>query len=93
MNEETTRCVGGVDVEESYVSEIYLGELRNEVVSFLLSSGGNLVLVSVYPKEYDLRTFGFLTAVGAWYGSGGKFVVEHPGPVFARLANNIWNQL
>ena len=88
VNEETTCCVGGVDAEECYVSETDLRDLRNEVVSFFLYLGGNLVLGSVRCKEYDLGTFGFLTAVGAWYGSRGQFVVDHPGPVFARLSDN-----
>ena len=75
VNEETTRCVDGVDAEECYVAEIDLGDLRDEVVSLFLSSGGNLVLGSVRPEEYDLGTFGFMTAVGTWYIYGGKFVV------------------
>ena len=88
VNEETSCYVGGVDAKECYVAEIDLGDLRKKVVSFFLSSGVNLVLGSVRPEEYDLGTFGFLTAVGAWYGSGGQFVVDHLGPVFARIYDN-----
>ena len=65
MNEETTCCVGGVDAEECYIAEIEIEDLHNKLVYFSLSSGGNLVLGSVRPKEYDLGTSGFLTAVGA----------------------------
>ena len=88
VNEDTTCCVGGVDAEECYIAEIDLGDLCDEVVSFFLSLEGNLVLGSVHSEEYDLGTFGYLTAVGAWYRSGGKFEVDHPGPVFARLVEN-----
>ena len=51
MNEDTTCCDGGIDAEECYIADIDLGDLRDEVVSFFLSSGGNLVLGSVRPKE------------------------------------------
>ena len=88
MNKETTRCVGGVDAEECYIAVIDLRGLHNEVVSFFLSSGGKIVLGFVLPEEYNLRTFGFMTAVDACYVSGGKLVVKHPCPVFVRLANN-----
>ena len=30
-----------------------------------------------------------MTAVGTWYIYGGKFVVYHPGPVFAGLSDNV----
>ena len=88
VNEETHLCVGGLDSEECYVAEINLGDLRDEVVSFSLSSGGYLVLGSVCPEEYDLGNFVFLTAVGARYGSGGQFVVDRPGSGFVRLVDN-----
>ena len=44
VNEEITRCVGGVDANECYVAEIDLGDLHEKVVSVYLFSGGNLVL-------------------------------------------------
>ena len=88
VNENTTCCVGGIYSKECYVAEIDLGDLRDEMVSFYLSSGRKNVLGSMRPEEYDLGTFNFLTAMGSWYRSGGKFVVYHPGPVFTRLAEN-----
>ena len=88
VNEDTTCCVGGVDAEECYIAEIDLGDLCDEVVSFFLSSGVNTVLGSVRPKEYDFGIFRFLTAVGAWYRSKGKFMVDHTSPVLVRIADN-----
>ena len=67
IKKDTTRCVSGVDSKECYVADINLRDLDDKVVSFLISSGRNLVLGYVRPKEYDLGNFRFLTAVGAWY--------------------------